>query len=266
MKILDDLPEALATSGAVDITRRLAILEGGHVLDLATGRGDFIETMMTHLDSYRAFTGIDIDVDKLGEARERFEGSPVDLIEMDADHMSFEDATFDTVCISYSLHHLKRPDDVMDEMVRVLRPGGLFLLQEMFCDGNQTPAQRTDATKHHWMAWADTLTGTYHRETYTRHEIRSTVRRLALHDVGFIETAYEVKCLTCQEWSKCADPKHQEIVQNAIDEVEKDLARLEGCCDDDTRGALKRKGLAIIEMVRETGVSPASTMFVIGRK
>jgi len=266
VKMMDDLPDDLVATGALEIARTLGTMHAGRVLDVGTGKGDFITTLMEVLGDYSTFTGVDVNSERLEEGREIFEGRPVDLVEMNAAEMSFADGSFDTVCISHSLHHLERPDAVLDEMVRVLRPGGLMILQEMFCDGDQTPAQRTDAIKHHWKAWVDTLTGTYHRETYTRHEIRSAVGRLDLHDIEFLETTHSIDCLSCEDWSKCRDPLHPEFVEAAIEGLEEDLAKLDDCCDTDTRETLERKGSEIIERIRETGVTPASTMFAIGRK
>jgi len=57
---LENLPERLATSGAVKIRSRLSSISGGKVLDVATGSGDFIDTLMKVLKNYDYFVGVDI--------------------------------------------------------------------------------------------------------------------------------------------------------------------------------------------------------------
>jgi SAM-dependent methyltransferase len=263
---IEGLPEGLASSGAVEIARALGILDGGRVLDVGTGKGDLISTLAVLLDDFSSFTGVDLDQEKLDKAMDRLEGLPARLLVMDAGEMTFEDGSFDTVCISYSLHHLERPGDVLAEMVRVLRPGGTFILQEMYSDGEQSPAQVTDMLSHHWDSRIDTLLGKFHRETYTRDEIRNAVDGLHLTDVEFFETTRNVHCLVCEDRSKCEDPMDPEMVGSAIEDIEENLKRLEQFSKEQEGEGLAEEGRGLIERVRETGSHPASTMFVIGHK
>lgn len=53
---------------------------------------------------------------------------PVDLIQGDATNMPFDDASFDTVVDTFSLCVYPQPRVAMEEMTRVLRPGGQLLL------------------------------------------------------------------------------------------------------------------------------------------
>lgn len=263
---MDDLPEGLADSGAIEISRVLGVLDGGRVLDVGTGKGDFIVTLAEHLGGYTKFTGVDLNVEKLEKGRERVEELVADLLEMDGGDLAFDNGAFDTVCISNSLHHLERTGDVMAEMFRVLRPGGTFILQEMFCDGEQTPAQVTDILVHHWSSRIDTLLETFHRKIYTREEIGSVIESLDLRDVRYFETTHYVKCLTCEDRFKCEDPLDPEFVKSGVKDIRDDLERLEAFPDREHADVLAEEGRTLMNRVRETGVSPASTMFVIGRR
>ena len=263
---MDDLPKGLEHSGAIEIARVLGDLDGGRVLDVGTGDGDFILALAEFLGDYSKFTGVDLDLEKLEKGSERLEVVVAELLEMDGGDLAFDDGAFDTVCISYSLHHLERAGDVMAEMFRVLRPGGTFILQEMFADGEQTPAQMTDILAHHWSAKVDTLLGTYHRETYLRKEIRSVVEVFDLRDVRTFETTHNIKCLTCEDRFKCEDPLDPEIVKSGVKDIKDDLKRLEAFPDRKQADILSEEGRALMNRVQGTGVSPASTMFVIGRK
>ena len=261
-----ELPEGLAISGALEIARALGRISGGEVLDVGTGRGDLIDSLFAFLGGFTSFTGVDVDPGKLEKAREKLEGRPVRLLEMDGGRMDFSDGSFDTVCISNSLHHLERVDVVLAEMYRVLRPGGTFIVQEMFSDGEQTPAQRTDIAIHHWGRSIDTLLGEFHAETYTREGITSAVGGLGLRDLTSYETTHAVKCLLCEDRFKCEDPLEPEFVENEVEGIERDLTRLEGVEDAGVRVGLAAEGRALIERLRETGATPASTLFVIGRR
>jgi len=261
-----DLPEGLAVSGAVQIADVLGTIAGGEVLDVGTGRGDLIDTLWKFLGDHASFTGIDLDAEKLEKARENLEARPLRLLKMDGGDMSFADASFDTVCISHSLHHLEHVDAVLSEMYRVLRPGGTFILQEMFSDGEQTEAQRTDIAVHHWSRRVDNLLGEFHRQTYTRDEIRTFVGSLGLQELTFLETTRGMECLTCEDRFKCEDPLDPANIENRVEDIEGDLDRLEGVEDLSRASVLAEEGRTLIERVRETGASNSSTLFVIGRK
>ncbi|MGD9397453.1 MAG: class I SAM-dependent methyltransferase, partial [Candidatus Thorarchaeota archaeon] len=146
--MITDIPDALKESGAIEVRKKLGTISGGDVLDVGTDDGDFINVLMKTLKDYNSFTGIDILEDDLKKAREHFKDAPVKLIEMNAETMTFQDNQFDTVCISYTIHHLENIDTVLAEMYRVLKPGGYFIIQEMYSDGNQTAAQLVDIAVH----------------------------------------------------------------------------------------------------------------------
>jgi ubiquinone/menaquinone biosynthesis C-methylase UbiE len=100
----------------------------GEVLEVAVGTG-------LNLGLYpeqTTVTGIDLSPAMLDRARKRAAelGREVDLRVGDAQRLEFENASFDTVVCTFGLCAV--PDDrgVVDEMVRVLRPGGLLLLAD----------------------------------------------------------------------------------------------------------------------------------------
>lgn len=100
---------------------------------------------------------------------------------MDALKMDFADASFDTVCIANSLHHMEDAPAVLSEMLRVLKPGGRMVVNEMYCDG-QTDTQLTHVLLHRWWAAVDSALGITHRETYTRQALVDLLSGLGLAD------------------------------------------------------------------------------------
>lgn len=56
----------------------------------------------------------------------------LDLGAVDATASGFEDDTFDYIVVNQVLHHLRRPDLFFAEAKRILRPGGLVLIQDPY--------------------------------------------------------------------------------------------------------------------------------------
>jgi len=253
-------------SGAIRIAERLRSISGGKVLDVATGNGGFIDTLMKALKDYDCFVGIDSSKKEVESARKRFEGQPVEIMEMNAEAMEFENGSFDTVCISFSLHHLGEIDKVLAEMKRVLKSGGYFIVQEPFCDGEQTEAQKTDILQHHWDAEIDSLLGVTHNKTLTKQKIVDLVGRLKLKKVEVFESTHYVKCLFCEDKFECEDPKNEKIIKQSIKEIDDNLRRLTEYPDLKTRNRLKEEGEKLKERINKFGIAEASHLFFIGKK
>ncbi|MGI5521416.1 class I SAM-dependent methyltransferase [Micromonospora sp. CA-259024] len=98
----------------------------GRVLEVAIGTG----RNLPHYPSGTSLTGIELSPEMLAIARERAAdlGRPVELCEGDAEHLPFDDASFDTVVCALSLCAIPDPAAAIAEMHRVLIPGGTLLL------------------------------------------------------------------------------------------------------------------------------------------
>jgi ubiquinone/menaquinone biosynthesis C-methylase UbiE len=257
-----DLPN-LEASGAQAIADRLAMIHGGRVLDVGTGEGEFIETLMKTLKSFDSVVGIDINQEDLAKGREAFPDQQVEFIEMDAEILDFADASFDTVCIANSLHHLAAAPRVLAEMKRVLKPGGHFIVEEMHQDGKQSEAQRTDILEHHWVAKIDRLQGIYHRETWTRNEIQAELKALKLSNLELLFASRYVKCLFCEQRADCENPKSEAIVDSFIKGIDKTLEGLEPA---QRAPYLMAEANKLKLRVKDTGVANASIVFALGTK
>src|ERR1700730_8876950 len=91
-----------------------------HVLDLGCGRGGVVELIWRDV---RLAGGLDPDGPSLTEHHEP--GLPV--IRGRGAQLPFADQSFDLVVCLWVLEHVDRPDDVLSEVHRVLRPGGHFI-------------------------------------------------------------------------------------------------------------------------------------------
>ena len=237
---LENLPRRLAASGAVEIRAKLGSISGGKVLDAATGSGVFIDTLMKALKNYDSFVGIDISKKDLESAEKRFRDQPVRLMEMNAESLKFEDDSFSTVSMAYSLHHLARVDKVLAEMNRVLKPGGNLIIQEEFCDGKQTEAQKTNILQHAWDAQIDSLLGKTHKATFTKHRIKKAIGNLRLEPVEIFESTHPVECLFCEKKFKCDDPKSEKEIDSPLKEIEDNFKRLNEIADPKDRIRLEK--------------------------
>jgi ubiquinone/menaquinone biosynthesis C-methylase UbiE len=98
----------------------------GRVLEVAIGTG----LDLPHYPQDVTVTGIDLSPAMLAAARQRAAdlGRDIDLHTGDAEHLPFSDASFDTVVCAISLCTIPDPAAAIEEMKRVLVPGGRLLL------------------------------------------------------------------------------------------------------------------------------------------
>lgn len=98
----------------------------GRTLEVAAGTG---RNLPYYGDGVR-LTAVDLSPGMLARARERAEerGRDVEFREADAAHLPFPDESFDTVVCTLSICAVPDRDAAVDEMIRVLRPGGRLLL------------------------------------------------------------------------------------------------------------------------------------------
>ncbi|MFX1517163.1 MAG: class I SAM-dependent methyltransferase, partial [Promethearchaeota archaeon] len=253
-------------SGARDILKGLEVISGGKVLDVATQKGDFINTLIKTLKDYDTFIGIDIEFKDLASIKEKFKDKPAEFVEMNAENLTFDSNSFDTVAISHSLHHLTNVDKVLTEMRRVLKPNGYFIIQESFRDGIQTEAQITEIDQHHWGSKIDNLLNKPHNFTFQKSDLYKIVANLSLRELIAVESTHYVKCLFCDEKFNCEDPKNEQIINFAIKEIDKELQRLSKLTKHPDYSKLKEEGESLKERVRKTGSTSASHLFFIGKK
>lgn len=101
---------------------------GGRILEVGVGTG-------ISLPAYSArsrIVGIDLSDAMLREARRRVRELALDNVErldvMDAENLSFPDASFDVVVAQYVVSIVPHPEVALDELARVVRPGGEIVI------------------------------------------------------------------------------------------------------------------------------------------
>lgn len=260
---MEPIPQNLASSGAIEIVEKLKTITAGRILDIATGDGDFILSLISFMKNYESVIGIDIDEKELQQARVRLKDKPNTIKMMKGEELSFADETFDLVSIGNSLHHMEHLNKTLSEMRRVLKNNGYFIIQEMFSDGNQTEAQKCDTTSHEFGAEIDRLQGTYHRNVFSKDEILNTISQIGLKDLEILESTRYVKCLTCEERNNCDDPKNPELINSALEDIDKTLKSIK---NRKRFSEFRKRAETIKQRISNHGYANASILFYIGKK
>lgn len=144
-----DTPEEAATYEEMDhrevnqafVARLVALGARGRMLDIGTGPGD-IPLIAVDQIADATVVAIDLAPRMLALAERRRAASPhgdrVELRLADAKALDFEDASFDAVFSNTILHHLADPRPLLREARRVLRPGGVLLVRDLYRPPNPT--------------------------------------------------------------------------------------------------------------------------------
>lgn len=109
------------------------IQNGGFVLDVCTGTATLLPLLQTRVGRKGKIVGLDFSHGMLEVAHEKTRSLPnVFLMEADAGSLPFVDGCFDAVTCSHAFYELKgkTQERALQEIVRVLKPNGTFLMME----------------------------------------------------------------------------------------------------------------------------------------
>lgn len=157
--------------------------QGADVLDAACGEGYGSYLMKTW--GARSVTGVDIDALSVEKACESFKADGLAYLQHDVQTLPFEDHVFDVVVSLETLEHLDDAEMFLQEIKRVLKPGGTVILS---CPNDNYYYER-DHTKN-----------PFHKRTYTFYEFKELAERklgsyveyfLAFALDGFVNLPYE---------------------------------------------------------------------------
>lgn len=113
--------------------RQLLLLNPKHILDVATGTADMPLLMYKMLHPEK-ITGIDISEGMMALGREKIAAKSLqNVIELksgDSEAISFDDAAFDAVTVSFGVRNFANLEKGLGEMHRVLRPSGKMVVLE----------------------------------------------------------------------------------------------------------------------------------------
>ncbi len=99
------------------------------ILDVGCGTGKWADLVLQG-NPQREVWGLDLSAEMLRHAETRAANYPgrLHLVQGDSESLPFEAGTFDVVTCSHSFHHYPHQAVVVEEMKRVLRPGGRMMI------------------------------------------------------------------------------------------------------------------------------------------
>jgi phosphatidylethanolamine/phosphatidyl-N-methylethanolamine N-methyltransferase len=101
---------------------------GGQILEVGVGTG----ISLPGYSPQNRIIGIDVSEAMLRKAQRRVANLSLSNVEklevMDAEHLSFPDASFDVVVATHVISTVPNPEAALDECARMLRPGGEMIL------------------------------------------------------------------------------------------------------------------------------------------
>jgi SAM-dependent methyltransferase len=104
------------------------------VLDVAGGTGALAEALLPLVGS--------VTVSDISEAMLAHVPDGAETLVARAEQLPLPDESFDLVVCIHALHHIDRPVRAIDEMARVLAPGGRLVLEDFIADDDRNAALR----------------------------------------------------------------------------------------------------------------------------
>jgi len=125
-----DLTNAVLSGGNATLWRFATVKAidpqpGERILDIACGTGTS-SVALTRTGA--TVVGVDFSPGMLSQARRKH--TSVEFVEGDAVELPFHSNEFDAVTISFGLRNVSEPKAALDEMYRVLKPGGRLVITE----------------------------------------------------------------------------------------------------------------------------------------
>jgi len=183
-------PEAKASS---TLGKNLSSLKTlSQMMDIGAGSGNFIQTIlasMPHLSQQPEIYALEPfpDAQLTGEKNiPQAHWIYKDALEY---LTSIPEESIDMICISKALHHFPHPEKIIEAAIRVLKKGGLWIVQEpirdALCEGS-----RLRVAIHDFLAFAETALGYHHRLSYSQKELQELFSPYHKNLSFFVEDFY----------------------------------------------------------------------------
>jgi demethylmenaquinone methyltransferase/2-methoxy-6-polyprenyl-1,4-benzoquinol methylase len=104
-----------------------------NVLDIATGTGD-LALMLAQTTTAFEVVGLDLSPGMLEIGRKKIAATNVahkiELVLGDSENLPFSEKTFDAVTVAFGIRNFENLEQGLNEIMRVLRPGGILVILE----------------------------------------------------------------------------------------------------------------------------------------
>ncbi|AMO20880.1 bifunctional demethylmenaquinone methyltransferase/2-methoxy-6-polyprenyl-1,4-benzoquinol methylase UbiE [Flavobacterium columnare] len=114
------------------IVQLVGSIQPKKVLDIATGTGD-LAILMKDTQAEKII-GLDISAGMLAVGQEKIRkknlSNQIELVLGDSENIPFEDNSFDAITVSFGIRNFENLEKGLSEILRVLKPGGIFVILE----------------------------------------------------------------------------------------------------------------------------------------
>jgi ubiquinone/menaquinone biosynthesis C-methylase UbiE len=104
-------------------------IKGKDILEVGCGRGGGLSYINRYLSPHSA-TGVDLNKKAIEFCKTYYSNRGIKFIQANAQSLNFQDKVFDVVINIESSHRYSQMDIFLDEVFRVLKPGGYFLFAD----------------------------------------------------------------------------------------------------------------------------------------
>lgn len=179
------------------IAELLDLKPDDRVLDVACGPGNTTRRLLTGLGPDGRVTGVDLAESMLRRARADTRDPRVDYRQADATALPFADEMFDAVTCLGALYLMPDPMRAVDEIARVVRPGGRIVIL--------TSVHRGPQALHRLVALAVAPAG---GKVFSRHAITDRLLRNGLYP-GPVEVSGVFQLVSAVKPKRGNEPAHE---------------------------------------------------------
>ena len=101
------------------------------LIDIGCGTGAFLQYLSENRLGIKLY-GLDLSEGMVKEVNDRM-GTKATVYQGDSEHMPLQDSQFDFVTCNMSIHHYPQAQLAVNEMHRILKPGGTLCINDMDC-------------------------------------------------------------------------------------------------------------------------------------
>ena len=101
------------------------------LIDIGCGPGAFL-SLVEEMFPRIQLNALDLSEAMIHETKERLSNTAIVTVG-DAENMPLQDEQYQAVTCNMSIHHYPHPQNALNEMYRILQPGGYLLLNDMDC-------------------------------------------------------------------------------------------------------------------------------------
>jgi arsenite methyltransferase len=121
--------------------------KGEICMDLGCGRGNDVLMMAEEVGMEGKVYGVDITdamLDKARRTADKTGTNNVEFIKSNLESLPFEDNSVDLIISNCTINHVDNKDAVWNEIYRILKPGGRFVISDIYSDKEVPDAYRND--------------------------------------------------------------------------------------------------------------------------